>query len=86
MYQNIIDAINQCIENYKNNDDIGGSDKDKHYFIEGLKVAKQIVEQVRETDIEMAYETFENVVMTLKNELDRYDMEVIIEDVFMDED
>jgi hypothetical protein len=84
MYQHIIAAI-EAVEK-KSNEMEFGSERDNHYFLEGLNVAKQVIKEVGETDIEMAYETFENTVIALKDELDKYDMEVIIEDVFMDED
>lgn len=85
MYKNIISAIKEVKTNQENSD-VGQSERDKYYFIEGLNVAVQIVNEVRENDIEDAYETFEDTVNALKKNLFRHDMEVIIEDIFMDED
>ncbi|PLR99505.1 hypothetical protein [Bacillus sp. T33-2] len=89
MYQSILDSINATIEHHKklNPSNHKLSEQEVHYFIQGLEVAKQLVEQTQELNVEeLAYETFEDTVRTLSDHLDRYDMEVIIEDVFMDKD
>jgi hypothetical protein len=89
MYQEIIKGIDELIKHHKKlkPEDYKMTEQEAHYFIHGLNVAKQQVEQLQEIHTkELAYETFENVVKALCDHLDRYDMEVIIEDVFMDKD
>jgi 5-bromo-4-chloroindolyl phosphate hydrolysis protein len=86
MYKEINRVIDQIIELHKNTEN-EMTDRERHYFIQGLEVAKQQIEQLEEYHTtELAYETFEDTVRALKGNLDRYDMEVIIEDIFMDDD
>lgn len=89
MYKNIIDVLNQAIKHHQEiwekSTDI--TEQEKHYFIQGLEVAKQLVEGEQDLVIdELAYETFEEVVEVLKGSLEKHEMEEIIEEVFDEED
>ncbi|MFO1442969.1 hypothetical protein KDN24_07025 [Bacillus sp. Bva_UNVM-123] len=89
MYEHINEAIDKVIEYHKTLDPKSHSltEKEAHYFIQGLEVAKQIVNQSQEIDIEeVSYETFENVVKNLRTTLNQYDMEEIIGNVFMEKE
>lgn len=86
MYKEITKVLDIIIKQHK---DIEGSvtEIEKHYFLQGLEVAKQQIEQLEELHTtELAYETFEDTVRVMKDNLDRYDMELIIEDIFSNED
>ncbi|TCJ00426.1 hypothetical protein [Cytobacillus praedii] len=89
MYKHINEAIDKIIEFHKTLDPKkhNMTKEEAHYYIQGLEVAKQLVEQTQEIDTgELAFETFENVVRNLSAELDQYDMEEIIGDVFMEKE
>lgn len=82
MYEHINETINKVIENHKFLDPKkhNMTEKDTHYYIQGLEVAKQLVEQTQDFDTEeLALETFENVVRHLSKTLDKYAMAEIIE-------
>lgn len=89
MYSSIIEGINEIIKYNKDLDPKthNMSDKEAHYFIQGLEVAKQTIKQVEEfsTD-ELAHETFEEVVAALKDTLDKEDMKETIDHVFGNEE
>lgn len=81
MYKHIIETIDEVIKQHIDKKDVGESERDQHYFIQGLEVAKQLIEQVQETDIECAYETFENIVLNLRNEMSKDEMKDIIDEI-----
>jgi 5-bromo-4-chloroindolyl phosphate hydrolysis protein len=72
MYQNIINDVDGVINQHKENKiKTGLTEKEKFYFIQGLEVAKQIIENAEDIAIdEIAYETFEDTVKALKDSLD----------------
>ncbi|MCA1027051.1 hypothetical protein LCM23_13195 [Cytobacillus kochii] len=79
MYQGINKAIDQVISKHKKT-----IERDTHYYIQGLEVAKLLVDQTQEIDVEeVPYETFENIVQILSNYLEKEDMEKIIAEVFI---
>ncbi|MGD6876969.1 hypothetical protein [Bacillus infantis] len=89
MYSSIIEGIDEIIKyhNGLNPNTHNMSEKEAHYFIQGLEVAKQTIRQFEEfnTD-ELAHETFEEVVVALKETLDEEDMKETINHVFGNEE
>ena len=81
MYKHIIETIDEVIKQHQEKKDIGISERDHHYYIQGLEVAKQLIQQVQDTDIEMPHETLENVIIHLRNEISDDEMKDIIDNI-----
>ena len=83
MYQHIIDALNETINYHRSKESpVAIENRDLHYFIQGLQVAKQIVSGCEDSAIDdTPHETFEDTVRALWNELDRNEMLTILDDI-----
>ncbi|MFS0657474.1 hypothetical protein AB1L07_02450 [Niallia alba] len=85
LFTDIIKNIDETINQYDQKalgKAIGISEKENHMFIQGLKVAKQIVDNIEElVKDEIPHEYFEEVVKGLQGCLEIEEMKEIIESV-----
>ena len=75
MYKDIVKALNGAIELHKGLKVEGVSESEVNYFIKGLEMAITIVKQVEEEHSDfLASETFDDVVLALKDSLEKDEM------------
>lgn len=67
--EDLLKTIDKVYEIHKNETNTNVSEENKHYFLQGLKVAKQLIEQEQDTIYdEIPYETLGCFVSTLISE------------------
>lgn len=88
MYKIIFQVINEvikCHETWKLTKDM--TERDRVMFINGLNVAKQLIEQIEEDNkIDFAYETLEDTIKFLKDNLNKEEVIEIVESIFDEEE
>lgn len=80
MYKDIIEGIDLAITSYSN--DYSMNNKNKIMMINGLKMARRIVDNIEDINVSKhSHTAFEEVVRALKDDLSLYEMQEIIEDI-----
>lgn len=80
MYQSIINDLDYIIKNYNPK---SMSDKEKHYFLQGVSMAKQIIEQAEDFNAgESAYETLEATLKAVNSHLFRDEVNQLVDEIY----
>ncbi|WP_099301973.1 hypothetical protein [Bacillus sp. Marseille-P3800] len=86
MYSSVVKDFRQFIKQSKAQPQHFMSVRDKHYYIEGMQVGKQIVEQSMEFGLTMPHELFDEIVGKLKEEYTLDELVDMVKDAYGDED
>lgn len=79
MYQSIIDSLNHMLKGKV----YGMTEEHEHYYKQGINVARQIIEQIEDVNSsELAYETLEETLVSIKNSLHEEDVMELVRSVY----